>query len=139
MRANRPWQVVLRVVRDCWAPRCYELRKFLARNTGPIFFYDPDSDEDRRLLRDHKVYPENLPAIFAYYESVVKDISIGAVAEALGFHTRPSGEVFNLVVIGRPRLSASARSFTSTVVEDQRTFMEVRTSPGKMDIPAAQP
>ena len=59
-----------------------------------------DSDEGRRLLRDHGVDAERLPAVILHDGSVLHDPTLVDVAEALGVHTRPSSEVYDLAILG---------------------------------------
>ncbi len=99
-RANRPRHEVVRVVGERWSPRSHELRDTLARNTVPFGFYASDSDEGRRLLRDHGVDPGRLPAVILYDGSVLHDPTLVDVADALGVHTRPSSEVYDLAILG---------------------------------------
>jgi thioredoxin reductase (NADPH) len=100
IRANRPSHEVLRVVGERWSPRSHELRDSLARNTVPFGFYDADTDKGRRLLTDYGVDAERLPAVILHDGTVLHDPSMLDVAAALGVHTRPSSEVYDLVILG---------------------------------------
>ena len=99
-RANRPRHEVVRVVGERWSPRSHELRDALARNTVPFGFSAIDSDEGSRLLRDHGVDPDRLPAVILHDGAVLHDPTLVDVADALGVHTRPSSEVYDLAIVG---------------------------------------
>lgn len=98
--ANRPRHEVMRVVGEQWSPRSHELRNTLARNTVPFGFYAVDSDEGSRLLRDHGVDADRLPAVILHDGSVLHQPTIADVADALGVHTHPSSEVYDLAILG---------------------------------------
>jgi len=99
-RANRPRHEVVRVVGERWSSRSHQLRDVLARNTVPFGFYAADSDKGRRLLRDHDVDVERLPAVILHDGSVLHDLTLVDVADALGVHTRPSTEIYDLAILG---------------------------------------
>ena len=99
-RANRPRHEVVRVVGERWSSRCHELRDTLARNTVPFGFYAADSEEGRRLMDDHSVDVGRLPAAILYDGSVLHDPSPVEIADALGVHTRPSSEVYDVAILG---------------------------------------
>jgi thioredoxin reductase (NADPH) len=99
-RANRPRHEVLRVVGERWAPRSHELRDALGRNTIPFGFYPVDSDEGHRLLRDYDVDPDRLPAVVLHDGSVLHDPTFRDIAAALGVHTRPEAEGYDLAIVG---------------------------------------
>jgi thioredoxin reductase (NADPH) len=75
-------------------------RPALARNTVPFGFYAADSHKGRRLLRDHDVDAQRLPAVILHDGSVLHDPTLVDVADALGVHTRPSSEVYDLAILG---------------------------------------
>jgi thioredoxin reductase (NADPH) len=99
-RANRPRHAVLRVVGEQWSPRSHALRDMLARGTVPFRFSPADSEEGRRLVRDHGVDPTRLPAVIRRDGSVLHDPSIAEVAVTLGLRTRPAAGVYDLVIVG---------------------------------------
>ena len=99
-RANRPRHEVVRVVGERWAPRSHALRDAMGRNTVPFGFYPVDSDEGRRLVREHGVDPHRLPAVILHDGSVLHDPSDAEVAAALGVRTRPPATVFDLAIVG---------------------------------------
>jgi thioredoxin reductase (NADPH) len=120
-RANRPRHEVVRVVGERWASRSHELRDALTRNTVPFGFYASDSEEGRRLLRDHGVDPTRLPAAITYDGSVLHDPTLADVGEALGVNTRPSSEAYDLAILGAGPAGLSAAVYGAS--EGLRTLV----------------
>lgn len=120
-RANRPRHEVMRVVGEHWSPRSHELREALARNTVPFGFYAVDSDEGRQLLRDHGVDAERLPAVILHDGSVLHNPTFVEIADALGVHTRPSSEVYDLAILGAGPAGLSAAVYGAS--EGLRTLV----------------
>lgn len=99
-RANRPHHVVVRVVGERWSPHSHELRDALARNTVPFAFYSADSPEGQQLLRDHGADAGRLPVAIFHNGLVLHEPALVDVAAALGVHTHPSSEVYDLAILG---------------------------------------
>jgi thioredoxin reductase (NADPH) len=99
-RANRPRHEVVRVVGERWAPRSHALRDALARNSVPFAFFAADSEEGRRLLREHGVDATRLPAVVFRDGTVLLDPIHAEVADALGVRTHPSPAVYDLAILG---------------------------------------
>jgi thioredoxin reductase (NADPH) len=99
-RANRPRHVVVRVVGQPWSPRSHALREMLARNTVPFEFYDANSAEGRRLLDEHALDAERLPAVIFKDGLALQDPDLVDVAAGLGVHTQPTFAVYDLLILG---------------------------------------
>jgi thioredoxin reductase (NADPH) len=112
---------VVRVVGERWSSRSHELRDALTRNTVPFGFYASDSEEGRRLLRDHGVDPTRLPAAITYDGSVLHDPTLADVGEALGVNTRPSSEAYDLAILGAGPAGLSAAVYGAS--EGLRTLV----------------
>jgi thioredoxin reductase (NADPH) len=98
--AHRPWHVVYRIVGEQWSPRSHQLRDLLTRSSVPFEFHPVDSERGRRLIRDFGIDVQRLPALIRHDGSVLHDPSDAQVAAAHGITTRPSSEVYDLVVLG---------------------------------------
>ena len=97
MRENNPLRVL--VVGSPYSDECREVRGFLALNRIPYEWVDGERDPDR--------IPESKPAGFTGAFVVVDNISfvggpltVRKLAEALGISTKPSRQVYDVVVIG---------------------------------------
>jgi thioredoxin reductase (NADPH) len=133
-RANRPRHEVMRVVGERWSPRSHELRNALASNTVPFGFSAADSDEGRQLLREHGVDAERLPAVILHDGSVLHNPTLVDIADALGVHTRPSSEVYDLVIAGAgpaglaAAVYAASEGLRTLVIEPQAIGGQAGTS-----------
>ena len=99
--ARRPGHVVYRIVGEQWSPRSHQLRDSLSRSSVPFEFHPVDSERGRQLIRDFRIDVQRLPALIRHDGSVLHDPSDAQVAAAHGITTRPSSEVYDLVVLGR--------------------------------------
>jgi thioredoxin reductase (NADPH) len=120
-RVNRPRHEVVRIVGERWSPRSHELRNALASNTVPFGFYAVDSDEGRQLLRAYRVDAERLPAVILHDGSVLHNPTLVDIAGALGVHTRPSSEVYDLVIAGAGPAGLAAAVYSAS--EGLRTLV----------------
>jgi hypothetical protein len=98
-RSNRPHHEVVRVVGERWSPRSHQLRDALTRNTVPIGFYAVESDEGRRLVNAYNLDLDRLPAVILYSGSVLYSPSVVEVAAAIGVHTTPSRDLYDVAII----------------------------------------
>jgi thioredoxin reductase (NADPH) len=98
--ARRPGHVVYRIVGEQWSPRSHQLRDSLSRSSVPFEFHPVDSERGRQLIRDFGIDVQRLPALIRHDGSVLHDPSDAQVAAAHGITTRPSSEVYDLVVLG---------------------------------------
>jgi thioredoxin reductase (NADPH) len=99
-RSNRPHHEVVRVVGERWSPRSHQLRNALTRNTVPIGFYAVESDEGRRLVNEYNLDLERLPAVILHSGSVLYSPSVVEVAAAIGVHTTPSRDLYDVAIVG---------------------------------------
>jgi thioredoxin reductase (NADPH) len=113
-KSNHPRHEVMRVVGERWSPRSHELRDALARNTVPFGFYATDSEEGSRLLRQYDIDTIRLPAVILHDGTVLHDPGLVDIAEALGVHTEPSDEVYDLAILGAGPSGLSAAVYGSS-------------------------
>jgi thioredoxin reductase (NADPH) len=98
--ANRPHHEVVRIVGERWSPGSHQLRDALTRNTVPFGFYPVDTEEGRRLVDQYGVDVARLPAAIFHDGLVLHQPTLVDAAAALGVHTRPSSEVYELAIVG---------------------------------------
>ncbi|WP_369253234.1 FAD-dependent oxidoreductase [Geodermatophilus amargosae] len=99
-RAHRPSHVVYRIVGDEWDPRCHDVRDGLTVNGVPFLFHPQDSDAGRRLVQDHALDVERLPAVIRHDGTVLYRPSMVELAVSHGIRIQPSTSVYDLVVLG---------------------------------------
>jgi thioredoxin reductase (NADPH) len=99
-KAHRPRHEAVKLVGAQWSPRSHELRDILSRNTVPFGFYAVESDEGRRLLREHGVDASRLPVFIQHGGRVLIDPATVEIADALGVRTRPDAEPYDVAIVG---------------------------------------
>ena len=80
--------------------RIHEIRDILARNSVPFGFYRGDSAEGRRVLARLGVDHPGGPVVALFNGIVLVDPGNAEVAEALGLDVRPSGQDYDVVIVG---------------------------------------
>jgi thioredoxin reductase (NADPH) len=88
------------VIGDDPSARVHEIRDLLARNSIPFGFYPSDSPEGRAALRRLGVSEPAGPVVSLYTGVVLVDPANVAVAKALGLDVRPTGRVYDVVIVG---------------------------------------
>jgi thioredoxin reductase (NADPH) len=86
------------VVGETWSGRAYELREVLGRCAMPHRFYLVGSPEAREVLGD--TAPGKLPVLVMPTGAVMEDPSDVDVARSAGTVIEPTGEHYDLVIIG---------------------------------------
>lgn len=89
-----------RVVGHRWSARSYEVRDFLARNQVPYRWYLADEPEGARLLTAAGADPESLPCVITTDGSALTDPTDTELAAQVGLATAPTGDFYDLVVVG---------------------------------------
>ncbi|WP_018505552.1 FAD-dependent oxidoreductase [Parafrankia discariae] len=92
--------VETRVVGHRWSARSYEVRDFLARNQVPYRWYLADEPEGARLLTAAGADPESLPCVITTDGSALTDPTDTELAIQVGLATAPTGDFYDLVVVG---------------------------------------
>lgn len=91
---------LFRLVGDQWDARTHELRDLLQRNPVTYRFYDKDSDEGRKLIRDAGVDVEDFPVVILHNgTTLVKPANVD-LAAAVGSATSAPAETCEVAIIG---------------------------------------
>ena len=98
------------VIGDDPSARVHEIRDLLARNNVPFGFYASDSPEGQAALRRLGVGEPAGPVLSLYTGVVLVDPANAEVAEALGLHVRPAGQVYDVVIVGAGPAGLAAAS-----------------------------
>jgi thioredoxin reductase (NADPH) len=120
-KANRPRHEVMQVVGEQWDQRSHDLRDALARNTVPFGFYPVDSESGRRMVRDHGIDLQRLPAVILHNRTVLHEPTEADIATALGVRTQPSTGTFDLAILGAGPSGLSAAVYGAS--EGLRTLV----------------
>jgi thioredoxin reductase (NADPH) len=119
----------VRVIGHRYSRASHDLRDFLARNRVPARWLDVERDgEARELLTVTGVDERGLPVALLEDGTVLERPSILELAERLGVSARPSGEHYDLVIVGGGPAGLAAAVYGAS--EGLRTVMVEREAPG---------
>jgi thioredoxin reductase (NADPH) len=122
----------IRVLGTRWAPRCYELRDFLARNHVPYQWMDVElsaSDpETKRLLEVLGPEATNLPVVLFPDGTKLLEGAPAEVAQKVGLRTRAQTNFYDLAIIGGGPAGLAAAVYGAS--EGLHTVMIEREAPG---------
>ncbi|OZC51732.1 response regulator [Rhodococcus sp. RS1C4] len=117
-----------KVIGHRWSARSSEVREFLARNQLPYRWYMADDPEGVRLLTSAGVDDTVCPVIVTADGTALCAPSDSELGNHLGLTTTPSGEFYDLVVIGGGPAGLGAALYGAS--EGLRTTLIERTATG---------
>lgn len=119
----------MRVLGNRWALNDHNLRNFLSRNHVPYRWLDvASSEEARKLVEEHHLSPEQLPAILFPDGSVLPEASPDAVAAKVGLRTHATQEFYDIVVVGAGPAGLAAAVYGAS--EGLKTLVIEPEAPG---------
>jgi thioredoxin reductase (NADPH) len=119
----------VRVIGHRFSKDSHDLRDFLARNRVPARWLDVERDaEARELLRVVDVGLERLPVALLEDGSVLERPTVLELAERLGVAHRPTGDHYDLVIVGGGPAGLAAAVYGAS--EGLRTVLVEREAPG---------
>jgi len=89
-----------KVVGHRWSARSSEVREFLARNQVPYRWYTTDEAEGQRLLAAAGADGRALPVVITPDGEALIEPSDAELASRVGLATTPSGDFYDLVIVG---------------------------------------
>ena len=99
-RSNLPRPEVMRVVGKELSARSHEIRDLLSRNVVPFGFYPEDAGPGSALLEQVGATGARLPVVIMFDGRVLENPSNTQIAEAIGVHTSPGADLYDVAVIG---------------------------------------
>ncbi|MGQ4597032.1 FAD-dependent oxidoreductase [Nocardia sp. R6R-6] len=117
-----------KVIGNRWSPRSSQLREFLARNQLPYRWYPADEPEGARLLAAAGAAPESCPVVITSAGAALVQPSDGELAEHVGLTVNPTGEFYDLIVVGGGPAGLGAAVYGAS--EGLRTVLVERTATG---------
>ncbi len=100
MAGYRPPFRGTRLVGDRWSAESHRLRDFLARNQVPFQWLDVERSEEAQQVLAEAPAGSVLPLVVLPGGEIMAGPSNVDVAEAIGLHTTPDAEFFDLIVVG---------------------------------------
>ncbi|WP_327094194.1 FAD-dependent oxidoreductase [Nocardia vinacea] len=117
-----------KVVGNRWSPRSSEVREFLARNQLPYRWYLAEEPEGARLLEAAGADPNICPVVITPGGRALVQPSDGELAESVGLNTNPTGDFYDLIVVGGGPAGLGAAVYGAS--EGLRTVLVERTATG---------
>ena len=117
-----------KVVGHRWSARSSEVREFLARNQVPYRWYAADEPEGRRLLEAAEADELTLPVVITPDGEALIQPSDRDLAGKVGLAITPSGQFYDLVVIGGGPAGLGAAVYGAS--EGLRTVLVERIATG---------
>jgi thioredoxin reductase (NADPH) len=117
-----------KVVGHHWSAPSYVIRDFLARSSVPYRWYAADEPPGQRLLSASDATVADVPLVIAPDGQVLRAPSIADVAQTIGLSTTPSGEFYDLVIIGGGPAGLGAAVYGAS--EGLRTVLVDRSATG---------
>jgi thioredoxin reductase (NADPH) len=122
----------IRVLGTRWAPRCYELRDFLARSHVPYQWIDVEGSandpETTRLLEALGPDAAELPVVLFPDGDKLLNCAPGEVAQKVGLRTRAQTTFYDLAIIGGGPAGLAAAVYGAS--EGLHTVIVEREAPG---------
>ncbi|SDO79768.1 thioredoxin reductase (NADPH) [Nakamurella panacisegetis] len=118
----------IKVIGHRWSARSSEVREFLARNQIPYRWLSTDEAEGSRLLAAAQADPLALPVIIAPDGTVSVQPTDAELADAVGLDTSPTGDFYDIVVIGGGPAGLGAAVYGAS--EGLRTVLVERMATG---------
>jgi thioredoxin reductase (NADPH) len=125
----RPELTGLRLIGHQWSPRSHEVKRFLASNLIPYRWLDIDRDpEVSQLLEAGGIQQQELPALILEDGTVLRNPTIGKVAESLGLKMEAAHDLYDLIIVGAGPAGLAAAVYGAS--EGMRTLLLDGNGPG---------
>jgi thioredoxin reductase (NADPH) len=118
----------IKVVGHHWSAPSYVVRDFLARSSVPYRWYAADEPAGQRLLTAADATEADVPVVLAPDGTVLRHPDIAEVASTIGLSTTPSGEFYDLVIVGGGPAGLGAAVYGAS--EGLRTVLIDRSATG---------
>ncbi len=128
VRSDRRPVPETKVVGDRWSARSYKMRDFLARNQVPYRWYMADEPEGARLLAAAGADASTCPVVITEDGQPLIQPTNAELAERVGLSTTPSGDFYDLVVVGGGPAGLGAAVYGAS--EGLRTVLVERRATG---------
>lgn len=127
-KTSRRSRTQVKLLGHRWSRPSFELRDFLSRNGVPYTWYGVDDVEGERMLALADATPEDVPVVVAPDGTVLRRPTTSELAEAVGMTTTPSGEFYDLAIVGAGPAGLGAAVYGAS--EGLSTVLVERQAPG---------
>ncbi len=128
-KANPDHGSDVRVVGDRWSDRSHDIKNFLARNHVPYRWYDVESDDEGRRLRELAVAESgDLPLVLIPDGEILRAPSNRDLARVLGLRTTADQRLYDVAIIGGGPAGLAAAVYAAS--EGLKTVIIEREAPG---------
>lgn len=127
-KTSRRSRTQVKLLGHRWSRPSFELRDFLSRNGVPYTWYGVDDVEGERMLALADSTPEDVPVVVAPDGTVLRRPATSELAEAVGMTTTPSGEFYDLAIVGAGPAGLGAAVYGAS--EGLSTVLVERQAPG---------
>jgi thioredoxin reductase (NADPH) len=119
----------IRVVGNRWDPASHRVKEFLARNSIPYLWMDPEVSAEARSLIDASAKEKlELPCLFLQDGSILEKPENREIAECCGLKTTADMPFYDLVIVGAGPAGLAAAVYGAS--EGLRTVVVERQAPG---------
>ncbi|MFI7585668.1 FAD-dependent oxidoreductase [Spongisporangium articulatum] len=117
-----------RIIGHRWSPQSYEIRDFLARSGVPYRWYTSEDAEGQALLKAAGLDEDAVPVVLTESGEPLVQPTIADVAAQVGLSTEPTGDFYDLVIVGGGPAGLGAAVYGAS--EGLRTVLVERLATG---------
>jgi thioredoxin reductase (NADPH) len=118
----------IKILGHPWSPASYEVRDFLARNLVSYRWYNVEEPEGKRLLAAAGAEARHAPIVITAEGQPMIQPTMSDLAAAVGLSTNPSGDFYDVVIIGGGPAGLGAAVYAAS--EGLRAVIVEREAPG---------
>ena len=127
-REGRPAVRKIKILGHPWSSASYEVRDFLARNLVPYRWYNVADPDGARLLAAAGAEPNQVPVVVTAEGGTLVQPSLLDLANAVGLSTMPTGEFYDVVIVGGGPAGLGAAVYAAS--EGLKTVVVERAAAG---------
>jgi thioredoxin reductase (NADPH) len=127
-RESKPVDRKVKILGHPWSPASYAVRDFLARNLVPYRWVNVEDPEGQRLLAAAGAQASQVPVVVTSGGQPLIQPTLTEVADAVGLPTMPTGDFYDLVIVGGGPAGLGAAVYAAS--EGLKTVVVERAAAG---------